>query len=104
DTAAAIEALLAGLAAPSRRIDLMRIEWGSEVRFAAGVLSAGFDAIVNERANLMRRPRGAQRYTIAMIRELLVLKPRRYELVVDGVQRSQEAVLISVANNGFFGG
>ena len=39
------------------------------------VLSAGFDAVVNERANTMTRPRGASRYILALLRELVTLKP-----------------------------
>lgn len=76
---------------------------GSTVWFA-GILSAGFDAIVNERANLMRWPRGRQRYNLALLRELAMLKPVSYRLTVDGVQSQTQAVLVAVANNVSFGG
>lgn len=75
-----------------------------QVRWFAGILSAGFDALVNERANKMRWPRGASRYTWAMLRELLSLKPARYEIEVDGKKSVHPAVLISVANNAYMGG
>jgi len=104
DPAAAIESLRAALAAPPVASDVLRIENAEGVRYAAGVLSAGFDALVNERANLMRWPKGRQRYNLAIARELAALKPREYRLVVDGVERTERAILIAVANNTSFGG
>ncbi len=104
DPSAAIRMLLAALDDPVRVIDLGLVRHGiSETRFA-GIVSAGFDALVNERANSWRRPRGKSRYTLAVLRELLSLSPRRYELTVDGSVSSVDAVLISVANNGSLGG
>lgn len=104
DPAAAIRTLLAALDAPRRVIDVGVVRHGgSETRFA-GIVSAGFDALVNERANAWRRPRGKSRYTLALFRELISLAPRRYELSVDGTSFSVDAVLLSVANNGSLGG
>ena len=83
NTEAAIEALVAALGRPPRVIDTGRIEYVDEetgepaTRWFACVLSAGFDAVVNERANRMRRPRGPSRYTIALVLELL---PSRWSL------------------------
>lgn len=68
------------------------------------VLSAGFDALVNERANSMKFPRGRSRYTVAILLELMKLRPRTYEVTIDGVTRRETAVLISVANNRLMGG
>ena len=48
------------------------------------MLSAGFDAIVNERANHMRHPKGPSRYQIALALELVKLRPIPYRLVIDG--------------------
>ena len=45
------------------------------------MLSAGFDAVVNERANRMTRPRGPSRYTLALLRELATFRPRTYTIV-----------------------
>lgn len=104
DTAAAIRGLLDALGSAPRVIDVGVVRHGvSETRFV-GVVSAGFDALVNDRANLWRRPRGKSRYTLALLRELLFLSSRRYELVVDGVPTAVDAVLISVANNVSIGG
>ncbi|HSF26029.1 MAG TPA: diacylglycerol kinase family protein, partial [Actinomycetes bacterium] len=41
----------------------------------ACVLSAGFDSMVNERANRLRWPTGPRRYDIAMLLELPVFRP-----------------------------
>jgi diacylglycerol kinase (ATP) len=105
DTEAAVEALLLALDRPPRIIDTGCVvnADGSESRFAC-VLSAGFDAVVNERANLMRWPKGKSRYNLALLRELAMLRPLRYRLTVDGTVIETDAVLISVANNVSFGG
>lgn len=97
--------LLAQLASPVRTIDLARVRTANGVeRWFGCVLSAGFDAFVNERANQMRRPRGASRYVVALLLELAQLRPRRYRLTVDGDRREVSAVLIAVANNSSLGG
>ena len=104
DTVAAISGLLSALGTAPRVIDVGVVRHGiSETRFV-GVVSAGFDALVNDRANSWRRPRGKSRYTLALLRELLFLSSRRYDLVVDGVPTAVDAVLISVANNVSIGG
>ena len=104
DTDASIAALQKALADGPRRIDLGRVRHGALTTWFACVLSAGFDAVVNERANRMARPRGAHRYTIAMVRELLSFRPARYRIVVDGLATTTEAMLVSVANGRSIGG
>lgn len=106
DPQRAVGVLLEAFEHPARTIDagLIRAEDGSMERRFAGVLSAGFDSIVNERANALRWPRGRQRYNVAILLELLRLRPRRYDLVIDGQRRSVEALLVSVANNTSLGG
>jgi diacylglycerol kinase (ATP) len=102
---AAIEALLAALGRPPRIIDVGRVTNGAgQVSWFACVLSAGFDAVVNERANLMRWPKGKSRYNLALLRELAMLRPIRYRLTIDGAVIQTDAMLISVANNTSFGG
>ncbi|MCU1479446.1 MAG: diacylglycerol kinase [Subtercola sp.] len=87
-----------------RTIDLGHLSHAGGELWFASALSAGFDALVNERANQMRRPRGASRYTIALLLELLRLRARSYDLVVDGVARQVGSVLLAVANNRSIGG
>lgn len=108
DPEAAVQGMLAALDRGPRVIDAARIDYGTgpsagSRRFAC-VLSAGFDAIVNERANRMRRPRGRSRYTIALLVELARLRPIDYRLVVDGVEHRERALLVSVGNNTSLGG
>ena len=82
-----------------RTIDLGRLSHSGGDLWFASALSAGIDALINERANQMRRPRGSSRYTIALLIELLRLHARTYTLVVDGVSRKVDSVLLTVANN-----
>jgi diacylglycerol kinase (ATP) len=109
DTEAAIRMLGDALQRPPRVIDVVRMTWTdadgtpAERRFV-GALSAGFDAIVNERANHMRHPKGPSRYILALLAELVRLTPLSYRLVLDGEPLEQRALLVSVANNVSLGG
>ena len=88
-----------------RAIDLARVTTAEgDVRWFGAVLAAGFDAIVNERANRMRRPRGPRRYDLAILLELARLRPRRYTLVLDGADRSLTGVLVAIGNCRSYGG
>lgn len=104
DTDASIAALQSALSRDPRRIDLGRVRHGELTTWFGCVLSAGFDAVVNERANRMTRPRGAQRYTIAMVRELFTFRSPTYRLEIDGVGQTTRAMLVSVANGRSLGG
>lgn len=79
-----------------------------DARWFAGVLGAGFDAIVNERANRWTSgwcmPRGRARYVLAMLRELPRLQARHYALTVDGEEWRTPAMLVAVANAPSYGG
>ncbi|WP_395242844.1 diacylglycerol/lipid kinase family protein [Agromyces sp. MMS24-K17] len=104
DPAAATDALLAALEREPRAIDAALARHGEHATWFACILSAGFDAVVNERANRMTRPRGPSRYTLALVRELMTFRPRSYVITIDGVRREQKAMLVSVANNPSLGG
>ena len=104
DADAAITRLLDALARTPRRIDLGRVRHGELTTWYGCVLSAGFDAVVNERANRMTRPKGASRYTLSMVRELVTFRPISYRVEVDGVPSERSAMLISVANGRSIGG
>lgn len=102
---ASLRALLLQLHQPPRTIDLARATSADGTsRWFGCVLSAGFDAIVNERANRMRRPRGRSRYILALLLELATLRTRTYRLEVDGQIRTERAVLVAVGNNTSLGG
>ncbi|WP_434317231.1 diacylglycerol kinase family protein [Leifsonia sp. P73] len=108
DADAATDQLLEALGRPPRTIDAGLIRHGEQhgelSTWFGCVLSAGFDATVNERANLMTRPRGRSRYVFALLRELAVLHSRPYRIVADGERIATEAMLVSVANNRSLGG
>jgi diacylglycerol kinase (ATP) len=73
-------------------------------RWWVGVLGAGFDSLVNERANRWVRPRGRLRYTLAVARELPVFRPVPFVLELDGGRRETPAMLVAVGNGPSYGG
>ncbi|MET1060281.1 MAG: diacylglycerol kinase [Nocardioides sp.] len=83
-----------------RRIDLAR----SGDRYFVTVLAAGFDAVVNERANRMSWPKGQMRYNLATLAELRTFEPIPYTLELDGATRRLDAMLVAVGNGPSFGG
>ena len=110
NTEAAIETLVAALVAGPRTIDAALIrhadpETGEPKQtWFACALSAGFDAVVNERANHMTWPKGPNRYLLALAIELAKLKPITYELTLDGVKTTTKAALIAIGNAVSLGG
>ncbi|MEI5675180.1 MULTISPECIES: diacylglycerol kinase [unclassified Nocardioides] len=88
------------VAGRTRTIDLAR----SGSAYYATVLCAGFDAVVNERANRMTWPRGQMRYNLATVAELRTFEPLSYTLELDGVTHRTEAMLVAVGNGPSFGG
>jgi len=104
DTKAACDRLLAAMVSGGRKIDAGRVTAGGRSTYFAGVLSAGFDAAVNERANSWRWPKGKSRYNLAMLRELGSFRRLEYTVTADGEEWRQPALLISVANGQSIGG
>lgn len=97
DPAAATDVIIGG---KERAVDLARI--GN--RYYVTVLAAGFDAIVNERANDMSWPKGRMRYNIATLAELRTFSPIPYVVEVDGEQHRFDAMMVAVGNTSSFGG
>jgi len=85
---------------PPQSIDLGNVdsEW-----FAA-ILSTGFDSVVNERANKLLRPKGPQRYNVAIALELPRFSPIDYEITTDTSTFSTKAMLIAIGNGRSYGG
>jgi diacylglycerol kinase (ATP) len=98
---AAIQVLQRGTTRP---VDAVRWSTAHDRGWFVGVLGAGFDTIVNERANRWRWLRGHLRYDLAILRELPVFTPRHYTLELDGVVRRTSAVLVAVGNGPAYGG
>ena len=88
------------VASRRRTIDLAR----SGDRYFVTVMAAGFDAVVNERANAMTWPRGQARYTLATLAELRTFRPIPYVLELDGETVRHDAMLVAVGNGPSFGG
>ena len=97
DPVAAADRVIAGR---TRTIDLAR----SGSRYFVTVLAAGFDAIVNERANRMTWPKGQMRYNLATVAELRTFEPLPYTLDLDGEVLRLDAMLVAVGNGPSFGG
>lgn len=95
----------------TRRIDLARVR-GDLVRRAGdggsehviSIVSTGFDALVNLRANRTEFPHGRMRYTVSAAVELARFEPHPYRLVIDGEVRHLPAILVAVGNAGYLGG
>ena len=90
--------------AEPQAIDLGRITYGASNRFFGQILSTGFDALVNERANRNKFISGKMKYNIATALELPSFQPIQYRIVVDGEVRELQAMLLSVANGASYGG
>ena len=97
DPRAAADVVIAGR---ERTVDVAR----TGPTYFLCVLSAGFDAIVNERANEMRWPRGQMKYNIATLAELRTFRPIPYVLRLDDETIEHEAMLVAVGNGPSFGG
>lgn len=83
-----------------KRIDLGQV---GEKWFAA-ILSSGFDALVNDRANAMRWPKGRMKYNLALIEKLFKLQTHRYRITLDDLAVDTDATLITIANGSSYGG
>ncbi len=103
DVEAAARAILELADKPSR-VDAIRASTSDGDFWFFGSASAGFDALVNQRANQMTWPKGPRRYELAMVAELAKFKPIHYQAIIDGEHRSFDAMLCAVANGPAFGG
>jgi len=106
DVVAAVATIEAGLATGGRPVDAVVVgppDYSAHEWFL-GVLSCGFDAAVNARANTMTWPRGSGRYVRALSAELRRFRPYGYRLTLDDETWESTGTLVAVANGGLFGG
>ena len=95
----AAAAMLPSLGA--RRADLVRVG----ERYVLNAAGAGFDAEVSRRANqLLSRAPARLRYVSAVLGELVVGRPLRLRLCLDGRALQTSAWLVAVANSQSYGG
>lgn len=85
---------------PPVPVDAMRTDHG----WVASVATMGFAGDVTARANGLRWPRGAQRYTVATLLQLPRLRRLRATIEIDGVVHGADTTMLSVGNTGYFGG
>lgn len=97
------EAVRSGAA---RRIDAVRVGAPGSIggRWYAGVLSAGIDAAINDRANRLDFPRGRLRYVRAALGELGAYRPFGYRVTTDDAVWESAGALVAVANGPAIGG
>ena len=69
-----------------------------------GVLSCGFDAAINARANEMTWPKGSGRYVRALAAELGRFRPYGYRVTLDDSVWESAGTLVAVANIPWIGG
>jgi diacylglycerol kinase (ATP) len=106
DTAAAVDAIERGLREGPRRVDAIRAgtPGTGAYEWFVGVLSCGFDAAINARANQMTWPRGSGRYVRALAAELASFQPYGYRVTLDDGVWEQTGTLVAAANSPWFGG
>ena len=98
----AVEVIVAGR---TRTVDLAHIANSTfPQRYVGAVVSTGYDARVNRSTNHIRLRLGALSYGYIAMRELASFSPLHYDMIIDGVRRRQEAMLVAVSNTGIFGG
>jgi len=68
------------------------------------VVTFGFAAQVNERAERMAFPRGSSRYTVATLLETPRVSGVPVEMTLDGVRSRHDVMMAAVANTALFGG
>ncbi|MFI7581752.1 diacylglycerol kinase family protein [Kocuria kalidii] len=93
-----------------RRLDVGRVRFpDGRTSYFGTALCAGFDAVVNERANRWLRLSGSTKYLLAVLVEIVRLRTVHYRLDVEdagGRRRTErrEGVLLNVANTSSIGG
>lgn len=93
----------------TRAVDAVRVSGPERSGWCASIVASGVDALINERANAWRWPRGPLRYTLAAVRELAVVRGIALRTTLDAGTPGQrvlegETLLVAVANTRCYGG
>ncbi|WP_407360514.1 YegS/Rv2252/BmrU family lipid kinase [Microbacterium sp. LBN7] len=102
DPAAAAELALTGT---GRVLDVGEVTTADHSARFLTVAALGFDAKVSDRTNRLRWPHGALRYYLALVIELVRLRPLRFTVAVDGeTPETALGTLVAVGNTASYGG
>ena len=106
DVGRSVATMERALADGPRSIDLVSVgpPGYATRKWFVGVLSCGFDAAVNARANRMSWPRGPLKYWLAIIPELVRYRPYGYKVTTDDATWESAGTLVAVGNSSQFGG
>lgn len=96
---AAVATLLSGT---RRRIDLIHVD--PLDRHVVGSVPCGLDALIAARAGTLPRWLGAQSYTVAVLPEIVRLRPMAYRLELDDKVLEVDALVVAVCNMPIYGG
>jgi diacylglycerol kinase (ATP) len=72
--------------------------------YFGAVLSSGFDSVVNERANVMKWPKGPAKYNVAIALEFPKFTPIEFKIYADEKCLEVDAMLIAIGNGRSYGG
>ena len=102
DPVAAAELALTGV---PRTIDVGEIRSGGRTAPFLTIAALGFDAKVSDRTNRLRWPHGVLRYYLALVVELVRLRPMEFRVSVDGsAPVNAPGTLVAVGNTESYGG
>ncbi|WP_091233806.1 YegS/Rv2252/BmrU family lipid kinase [Microbacterium sp. 3J1] len=102
DPAAAVDVALTGR---QRAIDVGEIRTPSRRALFLTIAALGFDAKVSDRTNRLRWPHGRLRYYLALVVELVRLRPMDFTVSVDGSTATRSpGTLVAVGNTASYGG
>ena len=88
-----------------RKVDVVRLTMGETVRHFVNVAGAGFDSEVNETANAMKVNLGSTgTYVAAVVKTLSRFSPAHYEIGIDDLKLSLDAMLTVVGSGISYGG
>ena len=87
------------------KIDVVRVTMGNVVRHFVNVAGAGFDSEVNETANAMKMNLGGTgTYVAAVVKTLARFSPAHYDIGIDDLELSLDAMLTVVGSGISYGG
>lgn len=102
---AAAEAAELALRGELREVDLASATSPERAVKFLTVAALGFDALVSERTNRLKWPKGALRYYLALLIELARLRPLRFTVSIDDEpSRALPGILAAVGNTRSYGG